>query len=897
MANNDAISMGLQLTFRINYHTHWGESLCLVIDGASPQRFPLSTCDGKVWELPTPWHAEASGCLTYHYEVECEGRVTRQEMGRNLHTLHLSGLRGRLCITDAWRELPEHAPLFTSAFSGHDVAPEPSACLSVASQTKASRTLTLRVLCPCLRQQGRYLAIVGESAPLGAWQTACALPMTEIKAGHWQITLSTEVFAQHTAYKFVSVEAKTHQLAEWESGDNRHLYIPRLKADEHIALPEVELYFPLLLQRVVGTAVPLFALRTQGSQGIGDLGDLVAYIRWTKSAGMGAVQLLPINDTTQSRTWTDSYPYNVISVHALHPIYIDLRSLPALSDKAFLATYRQTARRLGAMAEVDYEAVLRLKEDYLRRVFAEHGVAVAQTADYQQFVAAERAWLLPYAAFCALRDRHHTADFSAWGQPRYVPEQIAAMRRRQPDFAREIDLYIYIQYALHIQMKAATQTARDLGIILKTDIPIGVSPHSVETWATPEYFHLDTQTGAPPDDFAAQGQNWGFPTYNWDTIARDGYAWWQQRLQHMAQYFDAYRIDHVLGFFRIWQIPSHAVHATLGHFAPALPYYAHDLQAMGFHFEPSRHTVPLITEAYVRRLCRHHAEYVLTHLLTPVGDGVAYRLSAFTTEQQARIWYEAHAHEVGHDDRLLDALYTMIDNVLFVEDTEKAGCYHPRIAAHETAQYAALPTSQQQAFDAIYHQYFYERHNEFWSQTAWERLTHIVYATPMLPCAEDLGMVPASVGPLLERLKVLTLCVQRMPTAAGEDFRRLWQYPYHAVCTTGTHDMATLRLWWEENRKRTTAYYREMLGHADTPPEALTPTLCREIVTRHMESPAMLCILPLQDYLAQYPALCHPHPEAERINRPDIPNYYWRYRMHIDIAALPKAQENRTEIK
>ena len=201
---------------------------------------------------------------------------------------------------------------------------------------------------------------------------------------------------------------------------------------------------------------------------------------------------------------------------------------------------------------------MRLKLDWARLLFRRTWETVRTTDGYAAFETQNRLWLEPYAAFSALRDRFGTADFRQWGEYARYDEQRLRVFRNENRAA--IDFYCFLQYHLHSQLSDASRYARQRGVVLKGDIPIGVSPSSADVWQYPHLFHLDGQAGAPPDAFAATGQNWGFPTYDWEAMARDGYGWWRARLRKMGEYFDIYRIDHILGFFRIWEIPADASH-------------------------------------------------------------------------------------------------------------------------------------------------------------------------------------------------------------------------------------------------------------------------------------------------------------------------------------------------
>ena len=326
--------------------------------------------------------------------------------------------------------------------------------------------------------------------------------------------------------------------------------------------------------RGAGTAIPVFSLRSEEDFGVGEFYDLKKMADWAARTGQGVLQLLPINDTTMTRDWMDSYPYNANSTFALHPQFLNL---PAAGVRQ-TAAYKQLQAELNALPQVDYVRVNAEKTRLLKGVYeGATGRKVLESADYQAFCKANEDWLLPYAVFCALRDEFGTPDFSQWGKwATYSPAKAKAYRAAHPE---EVGFACFLQYHLDKQLKEVCAYARERGVVFKGDLPIGISRTSVDAWCHPELFNMDSQAGAPPDAFAEDGQNWGFPTYNWDEMAKDGYAWWKSRLGKMAEYFDAFRIDHILGFFRIWEIPVPEKSGLMGHFSPSLPFAQGEIEA------------------------------------------------------------------------------------------------------------------------------------------------------------------------------------------------------------------------------------------------------------------------------------------------------------------------------
>ena len=581
--------------------------------------------------------------------------------------------------------------------------------------------------------------------------------------------------------------------------------------------------------RIAGTLVPVFSLRSRRSFGVGDFGDLRMMIDWAALTGQRLVQILPINDTTLTHTWTDSYPYSCISVFALHPQYMDLSALPALKDAEARRRFEDIRMQLNELSQIDYEEVNRQKLAYLRLLFDQEGKRVLASPEFKAFFAETEQWLVPYAYYCHLRDSVGTADFSQWlGHETWNEADRKSLTNPRSKAYKDVAFWYFVQFLLDTQMKSAHDHAKHRGVLLKGDIPIGVSRQGCDVWMEPRYFHMDGQAGAPPDDFAEDGQNWGFPTYNWDEMIRDNCQWWERRFRNMARYFDAYRIDHVLGFFRIWEIPMPAKSGLLGQFSPALALSAGEILRAGL---PSS-----VIDAAPRVI----------------------------------------------DDNPQTA------DTLFLRDHRNPELYHPRILAQKTNQFSRLSNWEQQAFNRLYDDYFYRRNNQFWYEQAMKKLPRLVGATDMLCCAEDLGMVPDCVAWVMDELQILSLELESMPKNPGLRFGRISQNPYRSVCTISSHDTPTLRMWWDENQERTQDYWNNVLHRPGPAPHPMSGDLATDIIRRHLQCPSMICVISIQDWLAIDESLRLPDANAERVNIPANPRHYWRYRMHVNIEDLSK---------
>ncbi|MCH5176474.1 MAG: 4-alpha-glucanotransferase [Prevotellaceae bacterium] len=893
----------MKFHFSIEYNTQWGEDLRLII---GEETYALSTLDGQRWETDIELNAKSIGTtLTYQYALYRDGQLvwTEWDVAPHAVLLNHTGTNKTVkdddrtfTINDYWRPIPEDLPLFSSAFAdgvaSHGTpAPE--------DLPTFNQTLQLRIVEPRLLQHQR-LGICGNTPLLGNWERA--VPLTLIGLQEWGISLNTDDIFHPIEYKYVITDADGN-ITAWEEGPNRRISSLALRKGETWIKTDSSVRLRLPNWKCAGVVIPVFSLRTAKSYGIGDFGDLQEMIRWAAHVGMHAVQILPINDTITTHTWQDSYPYNAISIYAFNPIYCDISALPRLENKLQMETFLMQQQELNVLPQIDFEKVLRLKTDYLRQAYEQEGKQVLASADFKAYFDANKEWLVPYAAFCYLRDTYGTADFSTW--EKHSTYDRAAISRlcspRGKNYAG-IALHYYIQYQLHLQLTAVRNTARQEGVIIKGDIPIGISRTSVEAWTEPQYFHFNSQAGAPPDDFSRNGQNWGFPTYNWKAMLADGCSWWVRRFRKMAEYFDAYRIDHVLGFFRIWDIPQHSVHGLLGHFSPSLPMSQSEIESYGFQFNRELMTQPYINDNVLFSIFGYRAELVKTLYLVADttksdqsfnafgGPNTFYRLRPeYDTQRKVQA---AFAHKTDEEALTLrDGLYTLISNVLFVIDRDNPQMYHPRISAQLDDAFRSLTESQQRAFNHLYDDYYYHRHNQFWYDEAMKKLPHLTQSTRMLICAEDLGMVPACVEWVMNQLRILSLEIQTMPKAYGVQFGHLSDNPYRSVATISTHDMPTMRQWWDEDPTRTQQFYNTALHIDGEAPHPLPGWVAEEIVNRHLYSPSMLCLLSLQDWLAIDERVRNKDIDAERINIPADPRHYWRWRMHVSIEQL---QQNDT---
>ena len=579
-------------------------------------------------------------------------------------------------------------------------------------------------------------------------------PMQWGEGGIWTVTVNATAAALKD-YTYVLLQDGLILRTEWKHHSSKSAALIR---DSWIDCPIPGCPFPREHQAAIfdrpgfrgaGTAIPIFSLRTAADFGIGEFRDLRPLVDWAAATGQCIIQLLPVNDTTRKGEWQDSYPYSPVSTFALHPLYMHLQDLGIKETAAF----KKQQAELNALPELDYPRVFKAKFAYIRKAFEKRGAGDMETPAYKKWYKENAGWLKEYSEFCAKRD------------------------------SLEVEYYCWMQWHLEKQFSEEVAYAHGKGVFLKGDLPIGVSADSAEAYWHPELFNLDSSTGAPPDFFSTDGQNWGFPTYNWEEMAKDDYAWWKARLRKMSQFFDAFRIDHILGFFRIWEIPAEFSSGLMGHFNPAMPYSPEEIAGMGLPLEG-----------------------------------------------------------------------------LFHEDPRHPGMYQPLI----TPASGNLPQWQQERFGALYNDFFYHRHDEFWRRNAEKKLPELLGATGMLACGEDLGMVPDCVPGVMDHEKILSLKMRGMENEG--------EWKVLSVCATSSHDMETLRMQCQGD------------------PE---PWEIRRMLQEFLASPSMLAIFPLQDWLALDKDLRRADKNEERINQPADPHHHWRYRVHFNLEEL----SSRTELR
>jgi len=751
--------------------------------------------------------------------------------------------------------------------------------------------LIFSVEAPLLHKSER-LAITGSLPELGQWSKNNLLPMY-FDGSSWKGKLSPGTEELSFEYKYCVINSNGH-FVRFENGENRQFRLPSgvdkvsLIRDGFVNLDKN--------WRGTGIAVPVFSLRSDNGLGVGEFNDIKLLVDWAKSVSIKMIQLLPVNDTTSTHTKADSYPYAAISAFALHPLYISIHTIAGKKYLSHVKHLLVKTEELNASAGVAYEEVMKIKWECLELLFPLMKKEVFKSGEFNLFFEENKSWLIPYAAFSYLRDEVGPPGKTCWGPYQQFNEKVISdLCTPGTDAYEKVSLHFFIQYHLHLQLKAAHDYANSQGIILKGDIAIGVHRYGADTWTQPTLYHLDRQAGAPPDDFAVKGQNWGFPTYNWKVMKSDGFSWWKQRFTQMSNYFDAFRIDHILGFFRIWSIPEHAVEGIMGKFIPALPVHQHEFESRGIQFNVQRFCDPYITDKVIWELSAGHENNVKSFLQHKDKFHFQFR-PEFDTQKKIEEYF---SHQPQHEDNLnlKQVLFNLQSNVLLWKDDLNPTGYHFRFNVTSTSSFAYLTDHEKHHFAELYNDYFFHRQEEIWRKEALEKLPALRRCTDMLICGEDLGLVPGTVPEVMANLGLLSMEVQRMPKKMNQTFFDPAQAPYLSVVTPSTHDMSTLREWWTENLANSQRFFNEMLWQYGEAPADANCGIVRSIILQHLNSPAMWAVFQLQDLFAMREELRLSNPADERINVPGDANHFWRFRIHVTLEDLVKNDNFNEELK
>ncbi|XP_021745916.1 4-alpha-glucanotransferase DPE2-like [Chenopodium quinoa] len=910
LSSENAIK-SVSVSFRIPYFTQWGQSL--LVCGSVPSLgswnvrrglllSPMSQGSELIWggsiEVPSGFECEYS-----YYVVDDDKNVLRWEMGKRRKLLLPKSIQDGEIVEfhDLWQTGSDTLP-FSSAFK--DVIFRNSLSLTIERPLgvlqnelglEDSVLVHFKICCPNI-DEGTSVYVIGSPQKLGQWKTEGALKLSYAGESIWQAdcVMGKEDFP--IKYRYGKYD-KVGKFAI-EIGSNRELSVEALiNKARYIFLSDGMMRE--MPWRGSGMAIPMFSVRSEDDLGVGEFLDLKLLVDWAVASGFHLVQLLPINDTSVHGMWWDSYPYSSLSVFALHPLYLRVQALSEKIPEEIKLEIEKEKERLDSK-EVDYDATMATKLSIAKKIFTLEKDLILKSNFFQNFFSENEEWLKPYAAFCFLRDFFETSDHNQWGRfSEFSKEKLEKLVSEDSPHYNIICFHYYIQFHLHLQLSEAAQYARKKGVVLKGDLPIGVDRNSVDTWVYPSLFRMNTSTGAPPDYFDKNGQNWGFPTYNWEEMSKDNYGWWRARLTQMAKYFTAYRIDHILGFFRIWEMPEHAITGLVGKFRPSIPLSQEELEKEGI-WDFDRLSRPYIRQEFLEEKFGSSWTVVAALFLNECQKGhFEFKEDCNTEKKIASKLKECTGKSLllGTEAELRHNLFDLLRNIVLIRDPEDASKFYPRFNLEDTTSFKDLDDHSKNVMRRFYYDYYFHRQENLWRQNALKTLPALLNSSDMLACGEDLGMIPSCVHPVMQELGLIGLRIQRMPNEPDLEFGIPSQYGYMTVCAPSCHDCSTMRAWWEEDEERRRRFFKTVVGSNKLPPSKCTPDIAYFIIRQHVEAPSMWAIFPLQDLLALKTDYTTRPATEETINDPTNPKHYWRFRSHVTLETLLKDQELKTAIK
>jgi len=725
----------------------------------------------------------------------------------------------------------------------------------------------------------------------------------------WELDLEAPTQLLPAQYKYVVVNLTNGEIVDRESGAPRWLGRPvgilqqeGIRNSKYVVSVRDEATtdrWPVEKAdrfRGTGVSLPLFSLRSRSGMGTGEFEDIKLLVDFCDKVGLNSVQLLPLTDTTAHAhaTWEDSSPYSSVSVHALHPLYLRLQSLPDLP----LDVLREIQDTVKSMNEgsnqtvvdescgstllepLDYEKVMTAKLRLLRMAYEASGKRVVESEEFADFVLDQGYWLKPYALYCVLRDMYGVSDPSQWGEMgRLSFAQMDALSSPGGNKYNACRYWYWVQYHLHKQFLDASRYAAKKGVALIGDLPIGVSRNGVDIWSRPELFRLDKRMGAPPDAFTELGQNWNFPAYDWEKMMRDGFSWWRARLRSMNMYFHSVRLDHILGFFRFWDLPAHAVTGLGGHYFPSHPITKEELDSKGL-WDRQRLTQPYVRSHLLERRFGKDWENVVRRFFSQGLHGTYSFKPGLDTEKALQDAMERDPVQVQGMTRqaVLHALILFLNDRCLIRDEKfPDDRFYPRYKMWDTDSFAELGHDWQIKLKELHDAYFSWRQEDLCEATARESLRHLLAASNMLLCGEDMGPGPACLPRVLSDMSIPGL---RIPRVTGGPTS---EYPYLSVASTSTHDMSTLACWWDSLPASSRDEMWRSFGCTGPAPLKCSPPVAKQIVQSILASPSILAVLPLQDLLDTCAATVTKDPKSDQINFPGTDHLWrWRASWHIE---------------
>ncbi|GHV85604.1 hypothetical protein AGMMS50230_12120 [Spirochaetia bacterium] len=640
--------------------------------------------------------------------------------------------------------------------------------------------------------------------------------------------------------------------------------------------------------RRIGVVVSVGALRGSESTGVGEFLDLIDLASLCADMDIGLIQILPVNDTGY-----ESSPYSALTAFALHPLYIRLSALEEAG--AFTKEIENLGRQFDGESRFPYYRVLKAKMELLRKIYGANKKAIeddAKSGALAKWIE-ENSWVKPYAVFRRLKESNEEKSWKEWPLYRQVSAGDITFLWDDPSLREEHLFWAWLQKALDRQFSRAAKAIRGMGILLEGDLPILMNEDSCDVWSNPDIFEADLSAGAPPDMYSPGGQNWGFPIYHWEAQAKDNYSWWKARLKAAEKFYNAYRIDHVLGFFRIWAASRADNSSALGRFIPYVPVTRQDLEKLGF--DKNR----------IRWLSRPHIP------TAEIWDGIRNNWGGSTSageiSAEAGLVFDRALDRIGGEELWLfketirgekdiaalglrpateTTLIQAWHNRLFHE--YETDTFFPVWYFRNSRAYASLSKTEGAELEKLLEERRIES-EQIWEKEGLKLLSVLTESSAMLPCAEDLGAVPDCVPQVLSRLHILGLRVIRWFRRwdkEGQPYVPFDEYPELSVCTPSVHDSSTLREWWNTEADQET--FAGFIGMPSLP-RVYNPGMAKIVLKNAAAAASRFRVFQIQDLLHLSQKWYAADPASERINVPGTANEFnWTWRLPTPIGEIRK---------
>jgi len=646
-------------------------------------------------------------------------------------------------------------------------------------------------------------------------------------------------------------------------------------------------------KRLLGVAVPVGALRTKNGIGVGEFSDLADFAVLCKKMKIGLIQILPVNDTG-----FESSPYSSLTAFGLHPIYLRIEELAEYdgADNAIKKQIKTAKEKFDQYKRFAHSEILKEKIDICLAIYNANKTEIAKSSSGLSAWIEQNAWVREYAVYRRLKEKNDLKSWKDWKEYSVVTAGDIEKLWNDKTLREEHFFWVWLQMSLDAQFSKASKAIADAGIVLEGDLPILMNDDSCDVWAHSGIFDCELSAGAPPDMYSPDGQNWGFPIYNWEFQETDNYSWWRQRLKIAEKYYNAYRIDHVLGFFRIWASSPNDYSSALGRFVPYTPVTTGDLKKLGFDKSRIRWvSQPHIPTDELMEVLRSNwggpftaddinaaADKIFSKALVRVNDEELWLFKKKITGEKDIDRLDLHPASRGY-------LLAKWKNRVFLE--YKKGKFFPLWQYRDAAAYRSFTQNEKNALEVLLEKK-QKKSERIWMQRGLKLLSVLIETSSMLPCAEDLGAVPLCVPRVLSKLKILGLRVTRwhrdwfknnQPYVPFED------YPVLSVCTPAVHDSSTVREWW--NKEADQAQFSAFIG-VPSLPKVYNPGTAKVILSKTASARSRFRVFQVQDLLHLSNNWYSENQEDERVNVPGTANEFnWTYRLPATIQEIAKDKE------